>query len=676
MAFLDRSSKQRYAAYHQRRRTDRAWVTREVDERGRQKKDKTQRTRGFFELLRELFALSRPHRPAIILSLVTVTITSVMGLAIPASTKIATDYIVTDNPGPSGLPEGVRAWLGLAADTHDTAQRVGLLWTLGFAMVALALVGVAINMLGRWHMTRVTKRLQVDLRRQAFEQAMRLPMHRIHHYKSGGVSSILREDGGLAGDLLFNIVYNPWRALVQLLGTMVVLAWSDWRLLAGGLAIIPLIWFTHRTWIARIRPLYRDQKVARTALDASTTEAFGGIRVVRGFGRSRAESARFVSGQHFLARLEMLTWWWSRFVDIAWAVLIPAASAAVLVYGGRAVLTGSLTIGDLMMFSAYLLMLLGPLEMLSSTAANIQTNLAALDRILNLLGEEPEFAGLPPGKPIDPAAVRGEIGLRHVWFSYPSLQSDARRVGEQPATHADSDNAFVLRDVSLDVPAGTTLALVGVSGSGKTTLCNLVARFYDPTRGSITLDGEDLKAIDPASYRTLLGIVEQDVFLFDGTVGENIAYARRDATPEMVKAAATAAHAHDFIIEMDKGYDTVIGERGVRLSGGQKQRVAIARAILADPAILILDEATSNLDSESEALIQRSLATLMRGRTCLVIAHRLSTIRNADAIAVLEGGQIIETGTHESLIARGGKYAFLVKLQTEGHQPASATAGL
>jgi ATP-binding cassette subfamily B protein/subfamily B ATP-binding cassette protein MsbA len=348
-----------------------------------------------------------------------------------------------------------------------------------------------------------------------------------------------------------------------------------------------------------------------------------------------------------------------------------------------------------MMFLTYLLMLLGPLETLTSTAANIQSNLAALDRVLSLLDEEKEFVSDKPTIDVDRATARGQIELRNVSFVYPTRGSanpnepDSQR--EAPAANANAhvngkvadaaDQATsaptqakaantkpreVLSNINLLAKPGQTIALVGPSGAGKTTLCNLVARFYDPTQGDVFLDGVNLRDISIASYRSLLGIVEQDVFLFDGTIAENIAYGRRDATQAEIIAAAEAAHAHGFITETEKGYQTMIGERGVRLSGGQKQRIAIARAILADPLILILDEATSNLDSESEQLIQQSLATLMKNRTSFVIAHRLSTIRHADSIVVLEQGRIVEQGPHDQLATSAGMYAHLLSLQSQG----------
>jgi ATP-binding cassette subfamily B protein/subfamily B ATP-binding cassette protein MsbA len=298
-------------------------------------------------------------------------------------------------------------------------------------------------------------------------------------------------------------------------------------------------------------------------------------------------------------------------------------------------------------------MLLGPLSVLAQSAAEFQNGLSGLDRILDLL-EEPREMESTSAERLPHDEVDGRVTFDDVSFSYPG------------------SSMFALEDISLDVEPGETIALVGPSGGGKTTLCNLVGRFYDPTSGRILLDGRDLTNIEVDSYRSLIGIVEQDVFLFDGTVSANIAYGNRRATTDDIRRAATIANAHEFIDTLPHGYDTLIGERGVRLSGGQRQRIAIARAILADPKILILDEATSNLDTESERVIQSSLVTLMESRTCFVIAHRLSTIAHADRIVVLENGRISETGTHESLMATDGRYREMVLLQTRPVEVASA----
>jgi ATP-binding cassette subfamily B protein/subfamily B ATP-binding cassette protein MsbA len=306
-----------------------------------------------------------------------------------------------------------------------------------------------------------------------------------------------------------------------------------------------------------------------------------------------------------------------------------------------------MSLGDLMMFLVYLTMLLGPIASIASSAMQFQNNLAGLDRVLDLLTEPSEVPGNTGALELGRSDVAGAIRFDNVSFNYPNAEQQ------------------VLSSVSFSIRAGSTVALVGRSGAGKTTLCNLVARFYNPTSGNIQLDGRNLQDIQLESYRQLLGVVEQDVFLFDGTIYENIAYGRRGATREEVRAATDAAAALEFVEAMPQGFDTWIGERGVKLSGGQRQRLAIARAILADPKILILDEATSNLDSESERLIQNSLKRLLQGRTAFVIAHRLSTITHADLILVLDGGRIAEQGTHQELIERGGIYQRMVVLQTE-----------
>lgn len=637
-----------------------------MDEKAEAKRSKRAK-RSFVGLLREFFGLIVGFRVVVAMSLVTLSVSVLLGLLMPYSSKIAIDYIITDAPGPTGLPSFVGDFTGARDD------RVRLIWMLGTALVVVAGASVLVGMWGRWQCTRITKRVQVSLRRRVFEHASRLPLHRIHQLKSGGVSSILREDAGGVGDLIFSLIYNPWRAITQLVGTLIVLLVIDWRLVIGALLVLPAIWFSHKTWITKIRPLYRDIRTRRQGIDAMSAEAFSGMRVVRAFNRRHAEAARFTSEGHLLARQELYTWWWARGIEMVWMMLIPLASVAVLVYGGTAVIDGTLTIGDLMAFSAYLLALLGPLEALVASATNVQNNLAALDRVLDLLKEEREFESTTPTTTIDPAQVQGRITIEGMTYAYPTREkkSDASDTGEQSK---DTRGEPVLTDINLDIAPGETIAFVGASGAGKTTICNLIARFDDPTHGRITMDGIDLRAIPIEQYRNLLGIVEQDVFLFDGSVRDNIGYAKRNANEDDIIAAAKAANAHGFITELERGYDTLIGERGVRLSGGQKQRLAIARAILADPRILILDEATSALDTESERLIQHSLASLMQGRTSFVIAHRLSTIRHADRIVVIEDGHVREVGTHDELLERDGRYAELLKMQLEGEDSEEARA--
>ncbi|MFG0246671.1 MAG: ABC transporter ATP-binding protein [Phycisphaerales bacterium JB052] len=660
------SSRSRFRKYLEQRKQRDAQerVHEHVDERAEAKRARRAK-RSFTGLLRAFLSLLTGFRGVVVMSLLTLSVSVLLGLLLPYSSKVAIDYIITDQPGPSGLP-GV-----LGEFTGERADRVRLIWMLGGAMVVLAFASVVIGMWGRWQCTRITKRVQVSLRRRVFEHASRLPLHRIYQLKSGGVSSILREDAGGVGDLIFSLIYNPWRAITQLVGTLVVLLLIDWRLVVGALLVLPVIWFSHKTWITKIRPMYRDIRSRRQGIDAMSAEAFSGMRVVRAFNRRHSEAARFTSEGHLLARQELYTWWWARSVEMIWMMLIPLASVAVLVYGGSAVIDGVLTIGDLMAFSAYLLALLGPLEALVASATNVQNNLAALDRVLDLLAEEQEFADTEPSASIDPAQVQGRIAIESLTYAYPT-RSKKSEMSDTGQTESAARGEPVLVDINIEVEPGEVIALVGASGAGKTTLCNLIARFDDPAEGRITIDGIDLREIPIEQYRALLGIVEQDVFLFDGSVSDNIGYARRNATMEDIVAAAKAANAHGFITELERGYETRIGERGVRLSGGQKQRLAIARAILADPRILILDEATSALDTESERLIQHSLAGLMRGRTSFVIAHRLSTIRHANRIVVIEQGRVREIGTHSELMERDGRYAELLKMQLEGEDNEAA----
>ncbi|MBL9141059.1 MAG: ABC transporter ATP-binding protein, partial [Phycisphaerae bacterium] len=503
-----------------------------------------------------------------------------------------------------------------------------LLGWLALGVVCVSATATLVSITGRYQATRTVKLMQMDMRRKAFGHAMSLPLHRVQNLRAGGVTAIIREDAGGVGELIFAMVYNPWRAIIQLVGILFILAFTDWRLLIGSLVLFPAVLLTHRTWIGRLRPLFRDVRQQVAEVDSSASEAFSGIRVVRGFARPRFEGLRHGTNLSLLARQEILTWWWSRGIELAWQLLIPLASAALLWYGGMQVLNGRISVGDLILFLTYLIMLLGPLESLAQSATGLQTNLAGLDRTLDFLEEAPEMPDRPGARRVQRATVRGAIELKGVAYRYPGRDAD------------------VLSGISFATKAGEMTALVGASGAGKTTLCNLIARFFDPTEGTITLDGTDVRDLELASYRRLLGVVEQDVFLFDGSVADNIRYADPGASDESVRRAALTANAAEFIEAMPEKYATLIGERGVKLSGGQRQRIAIARAVLADPRILILDEATSSLDTESERAIQVALVGLMQGRTSFVIAHRLSTIMHADRIIVLKDGRIAEVGTH------------------------------
>lgn len=629
---MSKSSRRLYADYR-RRLKERMRGGDESKDYGENKSK--QQTRSFWRLFRDFLSIAKGQRSRIGFALFTLTFATSCRLVPPAATKFAIDCVIGSQPVP-------RAWTALGLPT----DRYAILYTLCGLVTAFSILATTLHVTGRWQATKAVQRLQVALRKRVFEHTLRLPLHRVYQLKSGGAASLLREDAGGIADLVFSMLYNPWQALIQLLGSLVVLLFVDWRLLLGGLLLAPAIYLTHRTWIARLRPMHRDIRAQRQHLDSQSTEAFGGMRVVRTFGRQKNESARFVRGSHLMSRQQLAAWWWARVIEIIWDLLIPMASIGLLLYGGFSVMQGTLTLGDLTMFLFYLTMLLGPMATLLETATALQSNLAGLERVLDLFAETPEMPATPQSRLFPKQGLKSSIVLDNVSFHYPGSKQE------------------VLKHINLHVHAGETIAFVGPSGAGKTTLCNLIARFYDPTTGVIRVDDIDLRDYEVESYRRLLGIVEQDVFLFDGTIGENIAYGRRHADQTEIEHAAQLAHAHDFIIGFAEGYETKIGERGVKLSGGQRQRLALARAILANPQILILDEATSNLDSESERLIQQSLDQFLPGRTSFVIAHRLSTVMNASRIVVVEQGEIRDIGSHAELLGRSERYRRMVELQT------------
>ena len=638
-------SRRRFRQYRQsvreRNASRRGRIVHAAEERSEKKLG--ERQRGTSELFGEFLKLLTGHRSQVVLALSLLTVSIGLRLIPPLGTKLAIDSVLTEPPKP--LPGPLEPLIESALGPAATESPMTLLAVIAATVVVITILGTAIHLASRWTATKAVNQTQVSVRRAVFEHAVRLPLHRVYGMKSGGIASLIREDAGGVADLIFSMLYNPWRALVQFAGSLVILMLVDWKLMVGGLVLLPIVWVTHRTWINRIRPLYRDVRKQRQRIDSGATETFGGIRVVRTFARHRSESARFVREGDFLVRQQLFTWWWTRIIETIWDVVIPIASTGLLLYGGYQIIHGELTLGDLMMFLVYLTMLLDPLATIAASAVTFQNNLAGLDRILDVLEIDQELPQRAGSVAVRRAEVAGALSVDHVSFAYPGTETP------------------VLEDASFEVRPGETIALVGRSGAGKTTLTNLIARFHDPTSGSIRLDGRDLRDVELSSYRRLLGIVEQDVFLFDGTVAENIAYARRRADQQTIVEAAEAAAADEFIRRLPEGYQTMIGERGVKLSGGQRQRLAIARALLADPRILILDEATSNLDSESERLIQRSLQELLEDRTAFVIAHRLSTIVGADKIVVLEQGRVVETGTHDELLSRGGRYREMVQLQ-------------
>jgi ATP-binding cassette subfamily B protein/subfamily B ATP-binding cassette protein MsbA len=413
-----------------------------------------------------------------------------------------------------------------------------------------------------------------------------------------------------------------------------------------ALGIIPGIMCISFIGARRVRPIYRAIRKDAERIDGRVGETFAGIRVVRAFRREGLELLEFLRGRHTVVRKELFAQRREMVLWGSWGLLMGAVNVVIMWFGGYLSLSGRASVGDIMAFQWYTFLLLNPVWNIVNSFSELQRSLAAMERVFDVLA-------MPEDKPDRPGAVEAptrvdELRFEHVSFAY-------------------TEGRPVVVDFDVQVTGGSVVALVGRSGAGKTTVTDLVARFHDPTEGRLLLNGQDIRSLTLRSYRLLLGIVQQDVFLFDGSVRDNIAYGRPTASQEEVEDAARRANAHEFIDPLPDGYQTLVGERGVKLSGGQQQRLAIARAFLASPQILILDEATSNLDTESEQLIQASMATLLAGRTTFVIAHRLSTIRRADLILLLEGGRIVERGTHESLMAARGAYHEMVVRQMASH---------
>ena len=557
------------------------------------------------------------HRKRLSLGLVLLLVNRVAGFVLPASPKWVIDRVIGQNRPELLLPLAVAAGV---ATLVQAATGFGLSQILGVA----------------------AQRAITDMRRTVQAYVLRLPVSYFDSTKSGIlISRIMTDAEGIR-----NLVGT---GLVQLIGglltgaaALVVLFFLNWRLTAIAILILGCFGGGMAFAFTKLRPLFRERGKLNAEVTGRLGETLGGIRIVKAYRAERGERLVFTRGANTLFRNIAATMTGISAVGSFATLIVGAIGILMILEGGHAVLTHAMTLGDLFMYAIFVGLVALPLINIASIGTQITEAFAGLDRIREIrrLATEDAEDGARPAL----AEVEGDVVFDAVSFAYVPGKD-------------------VLRHVSFHAAPGSTTALVGSSGAGKSTLISLVLAFSRPGAGRVLVDGRDLATVRLAEYRRQLGVVLQDNFLFDGTIAENIAFARPHATRAEIEAAGRIAHCDDFVRRFEKGYDTDVGERGVKLSGGERQRVSIARAILADPRILILDEATSSLDSESEAAIQDGLRTLRRGRTTFVIAHRLSTIRSAEQILVMEGGEIVERGTHAELLAKHGRYRQLYDKQ-------------
>ena len=557
------------------------------------------------------------HRHRLALGMALMIVNRLVGLVLPASSKFLIDDVIIKHRSELLVP------LALAAGAATLVQALS-----SFALTQV--LGVA------------AQRAITEMRKSVQGHVARLPTRYFDSTQTGIlISRIMTDAEGIR-----NLVGT---GLVQLIGGLVtaaialgVLFYLNWRLTSITLLALAAFGGCMALAFKRLRPLFRERGKINAEVTGRLTESLGGIRIVKAYAAEKREELVFARGAHRLFRNVARSMTAVAGVTAFSTVIVGTIGVILILVGGRAILAGQMTLGDFFMYMIFTGLVAAPLVEIASIGTQITEAFAGLDRIREIkqmVTEDEEDAKLRTL-----ADIKGEVEFDDVSFEY-------------------NESVPVLKHVSFRAVAGSTTALVGSSGSGKSTLISLVMAFNRPLQGQVNVDGRDLAGVRLKDYRRQLGVVLQDNFLFDGSIAENISFAHPHATREQIIEASRVAHCEEFINGFADGYDTIVGERGVKLSGGQRQRVAIARAILAEPKILILDEATSSLDSESEALIQDGLQSLRRGRTTFVIAHRLSTIRSADQILVLEGGEIIERGTHEELLAAGGRYKQLYDKQ-------------
>jgi len=523
----------------------------------------------------------------------------------------------------------------------DTPARLIRLNLAGATFLVVITLSSVLGLLKDYRQRILNVRVMLSLRRSLFDRLLHLPLPNLWEMKTGGILSRLTGDVETTTGLLQMAIVSPALSIIRLVIGISVLMALNWRLALMAMAVIPGAVFISFWSSKRIRPIYRAVRKDAEIIDGRVGETFSGIRVVRAFSREARELVDYMTERHTILRKELFAHRRELALWTSWGLMTAMVNVVIVWYGGYLNVQGRASVGDIMAFQWYTFLLMNPVWNIVNSFSELQRSLAAMERVFEVLAMENEKPDLPNA--VDAPDVVKEIQLENVEFEY--------REGRP-----------VVQDFNVSVPGGSVVALVGRSGAGKTTVTDLVSRFHDPTKGRILVNGTDIRDFKLRTYRDLLAIVQQDVFLFDGSVRDNIAYGRFDATNAEIEDAAHRANAHEFIEKLPEGYETFVGERGVKLSGGQQQRLAIARAILKSPQILILDEATSNLDTESEQLIQASMAGLLAGRTTFVIAHRLSTIRRADLILLMEDGRVIERGTHDELMAaRGGYYEMVIR---------------
>ncbi len=559
---------------------------------------------------REARELLWAHRRRLTLGLALMLVSRLAGLVLPASSKYLIDEVVGKHRTELLLP------IALAAGAATIVQAMT-------SFVLSQILGVA------------AQRAITDMRRRVQAQVMRLPVRYFDSTQTGVLISRIMSDA----DGIRNLVGT---GLVQLVGGLVtavlglgVLFWLNWKLTVITLVVLGLFGGGMAYAFKTLRPLFRERGKINAEVTGRLTEALGGIRVVKSYTAEKREEIVFTRGAHRLFRNVAQSMTGVSATTAGSTVIVGIIGVLMIGLGGRAIIAGEMTLGDLIMYIFFIGLVAAPLVSIASIGTQITEAFAGLDRIREIMNMRTELDEDRERQPVDRLA--GDVAFDKVWFEYNPGQP-------------------VLRGVSFAAAPGTTTALVGSSGSGKSTLISIVMAFNRPTQGRVLIDGTDLAELRLFDYREQLASVLQENFLFDGTIAENVGYANPSATLDEIKDACRIAHCDEFINQFPQGYDTVVGERGIKLSGGQRQRVSIARAILADPRILILDEATSSLDSESEQMIQDGLRRLRSGRTTFVIAHRLSTIRSANQILVLEAGEIVERGTHAELLALNGRY--------------------